>query len=121
MDYETIISKMTSNEGFPVAQELLARIALVDIRTGADLVYQYDDVVFTVDADEGVVHLYSLGTSSLLSATRRFMRDVWKTGLKELYAPILNEKLESAAKRFGWKLVKTLPTGHRLYAIRSMQ
>lgn len=120
MNYEKIIHQKAWNEGFDIPQEVIARVALVDIRTGVDMVCQYGDVVFTVGVDSGIVHLYSLGTTSLLSATRRFMREVWKIGLTELYAPILDEKLESAAKRFGWKLVGTLPTGHRLYIIRRL-
>ena len=109
---------MTWSEGFPIPKEIIVEVTMEDIRSGADMVYQYGDVVFTLGLDTGIVHLYSLGTSSLLSATRRFMKDVWKTGLRELYAPILNKKLESAAGRFGWRLVGTLPTGHRLYVIR---
>ena len=120
MRYEKIINRMAWNEGFDISKEVIARVAIDDIRRGADMVYQYGGVVFTVGVDSGIVHLYSLGTSSLLTATRRFMREVWRIGLTELYAPILDEKLESAAKRFGWGLIGNLPTGHRLYIIRRL-
>lgn len=118
MNYEKIINRMAWSEGFDIPREVIARLAVDDIRSGADMVHQYGGVVFTVEIESGVVHLYSIGTTSLLTATRRFMKDVWKTGLTELYAPILSEKLESAAKRFGWKFMCMLPTGHRLYVIR---
>lgn len=121
MKYESIIKKMAWNEGFDIPQEVIARVALDDCRRGVDVVYQYGDVVFTVGVDSGIVHLYSLGTTSLLIATRKFMVEVWKTGLTELYAPVLDEKLESAAMRFGWRLVGLLPTGHRLYILRREQ
>ena len=120
MNYEKIINNMAWNEGFDIPAEVIARVALYDIRRGVDIVYQYGDVVFTVGVESGIVHLYSLGTSSLLTATRKFMRDVWRIGLNELYAPILDEKLESAAQRFGWRLIGSLPTGHRLYVIRRL-
>lgn len=111
---------MASNEGLEIPKEVIVRAVMDDIHCGADMVYQFGDVVFTVGIESGIVHLYSLGTSSLLVATRKFMKEVWRTGLRELYAPILNEKLESAAKRFGWRLIGHLETGHRLYVIRRL-
>ena len=114
-----VIKRMANPEGFPVSQDAVAQAALEDIQSGVDLVFAYGDVVFTVGVHNKMVHLYSLGTTSLLKGARAFARDVFaKTDHDFVWAPMVDKKLMSAAERFGWRRVgRVTRTGHEVYAL----
>lgn len=116
---EEIIQRMATNEGLPYDRQAVVDLALRDLEEGADIVYSYDDVVFTVEVSSGLVHMYSLGEhpTALLAAARRFAVDVWSSGFTRLFAPILNPKLARCALLFGWRPVQDLPTGHTLFML----
>ena len=116
---EDIIREMASNEGFPFDRQLVVDSALNDLRAGVDLVFWYESVVFTVEIDTGLVHMYSLGErpTALLSAARHFFRDVWSMGLPRIFAPIINPKIARCALLFGWRPLLDLPTGHTLFVL----
>lgn len=67
--------------------------------------FQYGQVVFTVDLD-GMVHIYSDGVGpELLKASSLFMKDVWaKTGHATLTAPTKHPGVILLAERFGWRI-----------------
>lgn len=114
-----IIRRMASTEGLPYDRQVVIDLAIKDVDTGADLVYWYPDVVFTLEVDSGLVHMYSLGDkpSALLAAARHFFRDVWATGRDRIFAPIINPRIERCALRFGWVRVGAVETGHSIYML----
>lgn len=120
MNYpEEIIRQAATNEGFSVDRQMVVDLALEDMRTGVDCVFWYESVVFTVEVESGIVHMYSLGQkpTALLAAARRFFRDVWSMGLPRIFAPIINPQIARCALLFGWRPVLDLPTGHTLFML----
>ena len=119
MNAVEVIERMASNEGRAIPRTKVVDAALLDLTRGVDMIFVYGDVVFSVGVINNMVHLYSTGATSLLLATRRFMKDVWRMEHDFLWAPMDNPKLESAAKRFGWQLIGAIKeTDHRIYLLK---
>ena len=108
-----IIKKRFTTEGLPFDREWALRKTLE--RLPSAKIYQYGNTVFTVDGS-GTVHLFRDGGKvSLLEATKCFMADTQGQPLK---APIKNERVMRLAEFFGWRFIRELPGGFKLYEVR---
>lgn len=122
MDAAEIIWRMANTEGFPVNRDDLADFLVS--RMTCQYVFQYENVVFTVNKDTHVSHIYSDDSGhNLLSSARKFMSEVWGvTGAEMLFAPVMDYRVKRFIERFGWKSLCVLDSGHEMYyAVRSVQ
>lgn len=108
-----IVKKKFTTEGFPIDREWALQQTLRRLESAK--IYQYGNTVFTVDKS-GTVHLYRDGGKiSLIEATKLFMKD---TAGQVLMAPIKNERVMRLAEFFGWRFIRELPGGFKLYEVR---
>jgi hypothetical protein len=117
-----IIVKKTSSEGIDIPREAVVKYILEKIVAGQVVVFEYGQVVFTVNIDESnpIVHMWGDESGlSILRCTRQFMRDVWRqVPHKYLLAPILNPGVQKLAQRMGWTKIGSYSiTGHQIYKI----
>ena len=109
---------MANPEIFPVSQEDFAEGILGQI--DSCYIFEYGSVVFTVDKELPIVHLFADESGhGLIEACRIGLKEVWdKTGYRYLFAPILNPRVKKLARRFGWVHHSMDRTGYEVFYIQ---
>lgn len=112
-----IISHQISTDGFNINWQELRDLAISDVESGKDAVFQYGNVVFTEGVEDAYIHVYSCDADkwALYKATRQFSKDGWSVGHEKVFAPIVNPRMRLFAARMKMRYFGYVPPGYRMY------